>query len=441
MTRGIHVQLTPVYLYGAHIYRSTETIPASDIERVKSEAEENLQKIISESGINGHIEITPLVVIAEPFFRMRSAAQELICYAQDQRSDCILLNTHARKGVTRFLLGSFAEELTLQSELPILVINPNCDMDLKERIIFATDFSEESKNAFTQVIQLAKITRMPVSLFHQARYPLTPVVEYTLSPYPIYKTVPDEEIKKNRAIADEWAKRARNFGVQLTITFDEQQKHPADGILDFSAKNPGILAMAARSGRFEKIVLGSSTRRVLRQACLPTWIVHPTIEPDMAEKPNRKRRIGYAFWEGGLKSGHGRFSAESGGITSIPFSYGSRFSDQESLTPENLLGAAESACVAMAFAGELEKRALIAERIDVFSTVLLERSIYRWDIQSIDLEATVYIGVGNRVAIRDAFDSAIEKSLISKTLSVPINANLEVRSPAQVVNEGKRKLA
>lgn len=61
-----------------------------------------------------------------------------------------------------------------------------------------------------------------------------------------------------------------------------------------------------------------------------------------------------AKWEGGLKTGKGTFTGESGGIGG-QYNFGSRFEEGVGSNPEELLAAAEAACFSMAFAGNLEK--------------------------------------------------------------------------------------
>jgi nucleotide-binding universal stress UspA family protein len=279
MTEDLDVEVTPVFLYGAH-----------ELPQINSFAQKVVNEVTRDIARNGQLHISPIVVIAEPFFRIRNAVQELIHYAKDQRSDCILLNTRARKGVGRLLLGSFAEELSLRSEVPLLVVNPHCDSNVKKKIIFATDFSEESRKAFVQVVELARVSQVALILFHQARYPLPPTIGYAFCPYPLYEGISDDDIQMKRAQAQDWIQQAKRAGVEISVQFEEREKQPFAGILDFTAENPGILAMTARSGRFETICLGSTVRRVLREACCPVWIVHPEQSriPSLVTDENRR---------------------------------------------------------------------------------------------------------------------------------------------------------
>jgi osmotically inducible protein OsmC len=60
-----------------------------------------------------------------------------------------------------------------------------------------------------------------------------------------------------------------------------------------------------------------------------------------------------AVWEGGFKSGKGHFSASSGAF-SAPYSVGTRFEGTPGTNPEELLAAAQAACLSMALSLALE---------------------------------------------------------------------------------------
>ncbi len=84
------------------------------------------------------------------------------------------------------------------------------------------------------------------------------------------------------------------------------------------------------------------------------------------------QRKASARWQGGLKSGMGTVSTESGALHNQPYSFFFRFADQPGTNPEELIGAAHAGCFAMALSGALEKAGLTAEVLEVNATVTLE---------------------------------------------------------------------
>lgn len=78
-------------------------------------------------------------------------------------------------------------------------------------------------------------------------------------------------------------------------------------------------------------------------------------------------------WTGGLRDGSGQVSLDSSNVGEFKVTAASRFESPEGLTsPEELIAAAHSSCLAMNFSGVLGKENLVAEYIDVSSEVFVK---------------------------------------------------------------------
>jgi nucleotide-binding universal stress UspA family protein len=51
-----------------------------------------------------------------------SAASEICDYARDHDIDMIVMGTHGRTGLTRFLIGSVAEKVVRHADVPVMVV-------------------------------------------------------------------------------------------------------------------------------------------------------------------------------------------------------------------------------------------------------------------------------------------------------------------------------
>lgn len=79
-------------------------------------------------------------------------------------------------------------------------------------------------------------------------------------------------------------------------------------------------------------------------------------------------------WTGDLQSGSGSVSLDSSGLGPFTVSFPSRAGDPDGQTsPEELIGAAHSACLAMNFNGVLGREGLSAERLEVSATVTFDK--------------------------------------------------------------------
>jgi|SRR5579862_1358504 nucleotide-binding universal stress UspA family protein len=80
---------------------------------------------------------------------------------EQQKVDLVVMGTHGRKGVSRALLGSAAEEIFRKASCPVLTVGPHVSQNTERRlamkqILFATDFSAESLAALPFAVSLAQ---------------------------------------------------------------------------------------------------------------------------------------------------------------------------------------------------------------------------------------------------------------------------------------------
>jgi nucleotide-binding universal stress UspA family protein len=86
-------------------------------------------------------------------------------------ADMLVVGTHGRTGAQKLLLGSVAEEIFRNSEVPVMTIGPEVRSSTHtaarfRRILFATDFREESKAGIPYAISLAQENQAELVLLH-----------------------------------------------------------------------------------------------------------------------------------------------------------------------------------------------------------------------------------------------------------------------------------
>ncbi len=108
-------------------------------------------------------------------------------------------------------------------------------------------------------------------------------------------------------------------------------------------------------------------------------------------------RTANAEWKGDLKKGSGSISTESGILKNVPYNFISRFEEGKDTNPEELVGAAHSACFSMALANALsndefkvnsiktEDKVYIARVEDGFKITKIEINTVG-DVENIDEE-------------------------------------------------------
>lgn len=98
------------------------------------------------------------------------AIQEIV---EKQKVDLIVMGTHGRKGVSRALLGSAAEEVFRKASCPVLTVGPHASHNAErlmtmKQILFATDFSAESLAALPFAVSLAQEHQSKLTLLNVA---------------------------------------------------------------------------------------------------------------------------------------------------------------------------------------------------------------------------------------------------------------------------------
>lgn len=82
---------------------------------------------------------------------------------------------------------------------------------------------------------------------------------------------------------------------------------------------------------------------------------------------------GSATWAGGIKDGAGTISTASGALAAYPYGFASRFEGNKGSNPEELIGAAHSACFIMALSLILGEAGLTATSLESRADVTLDK--------------------------------------------------------------------
>jgi len=114
-------------------------------------------------------EMKELQILVQDSASLNQRTKRLTEYAIASQTDLLITGTHARKGVSRILLGSFAESLLRHTPVPLITVSPDTEFQPangKSFLLFATDLSEESENGLTQILPLAKMLGLGIKFLH-----------------------------------------------------------------------------------------------------------------------------------------------------------------------------------------------------------------------------------------------------------------------------------
>jgi lipoyl-dependent peroxiredoxin len=140
------------------------------------------------------------------------------------------------------------------------------------------------------------------------------------------------------------------------------------------------------------------------------------------------KRKASAVWQGGLKDGKGTMSTDSGVLSNLRYSFGTRFEDQAGTNPEELIGAAHAGCFSMALSGQLGAAKLVPESIKTAATVSLEKTDAGFTVTEIHLDVSARIPGANQEAFMKAANDAKAGCPISRLLNAKITMNARLES-------------
>lgn len=296
LTKGKAATVEPIYIYRARPLNAAFPASEGGFRKTSGSARKELEKLCAKVRIAG---IRPLRTVCVPGLTTRLSAQLMVDLARKWKADMIVSSTRSRTGPIRWAMGSFAEALTLESDTPLFFVNPSVKPQEHFRdILFPTDFSDESRDAFERVIAFAKTMGSRLTVYHKIFFDWPPAVELGVSNLELYRQAFKSEIELKTREAGRWAKRARAAGLMAKAVIDHRAGIGiADSILAQERKHPGLIAMASHSGIFSSVFFGSATRKVLRGALCPLWVIHPATER-RAKAKGQKNEILYSVTEG-----------------------------------------------------------------------------------------------------------------------------------------------
>ena len=107
----------PFHLSGAEAsdYFSEEDIKRADSEN-RVDAENYLKKLVNQTKYDG-VKVQSVVLMGQ-------AAENISDYATKNGVDLIIIATHGRSGVSRWVWGSVADRVVRSSSMPVLLVRP-----------------------------------------------------------------------------------------------------------------------------------------------------------------------------------------------------------------------------------------------------------------------------------------------------------------------------
>ena len=201
---------------------------------------------------SAHEEATQCAVVADMTILHGQSIGEIASFAAHNGSDAIVLGTHGRSGVVRDILGSVAEGVLRQMDIPVVSVHEN-DVMRTGPIAVAIDPSPAAQAALELAIRIAGTRGMQLLLVHvNSRAPNGADVT---------------------SLLDEAIVRARSLGITAQLVVDEGGA--AEELLRAADAHDCCMIAMGTHGReaVVRLVLGSVAAAVVERARIPVVTV------------------------------------------------------------------------------------------------------------------------------------------------------------------------
>jgi len=200
------------------------------------------------------------------------APDSILSFAQEQKSDLIVMGTHGLRGFDRLMLGSATDRVMRSAPCPVLAVRePTHDsiaagqerhyLHHLDRILCCTDFSEDSDRALNYAISAAAEYDAELTLLH--------VLEDVPSPAKTEEAIGVATEQLDKLISPE---RCKTLKVKTAVRIGK----PYREIIRFALEaQTDLVSMGVRGrGALDLAVFGSTTYRVMQLGPCPVLTSH-----------------------------------------------------------------------------------------------------------------------------------------------------------------------
>jgi len=245
----------------------SELLTAYDVpaeERFSEYPKKLIQKIFKKNDIK--IEASNVIVVNKNTFSTSTAVKEVLAIAKKNKTSLLTLMTKNKSSLNQLFVGSFAEELLLQSPIDLLVFNPSNKIDHKiKKIIYACDLSGNYLADLKKAIYYCKQYGAELVVFHQSQYFSTAAV--------FEKTALINEAK-NKQLAEKILAQLKLNKIKGQVIIGTKLRTTYEYILSEAKKHKADLIIArTKESRLGAFVGGSVVRQLVRLSHIPILIL------------------------------------------------------------------------------------------------------------------------------------------------------------------------
>jgi nucleotide-binding universal stress UspA family protein len=208
-----------------------------------------------------------------------TVSEEIDKAIEESGADIVVMGTHGRTGIGRWIIGSTTESLLRTMPVPVLTVSHATRPMNFERILFATDFSDASEPGFVYARDMARALQARLVVLHVLK---TASLEEPLTP-------------RRREVARETAQSklaalvrdGASHGIDVEAFLAEGT--PASEILRAAADNRAdlILLNITARGTLERVLFGTTAEHIVKGANVPVLSIPVGVGMQLQRVVNR----------------------------------------------------------------------------------------------------------------------------------------------------------
>lgn len=219
--------------------------------------------------------------------RVGYAAEEILRYADEEKVDIILMATHGRSGITRWVLGSVADKVLRVAKVPVLLVRTGIPEEVmydkwpKRTILVPLDGSKLAEAVLPHVEALARQRGVEVTevVLLRVNEPLVILADYPASRPVSWEEHVEQMMARSKEEGEQYLAdvQKRIAGAGLKVRSEVIVGTPADAIIDYSSQNRFNFIVMATHGRsgLSRWAFGSVAEKVLIGGSSPVLLVRP----------------------------------------------------------------------------------------------------------------------------------------------------------------------
>ncbi len=257
---------TAVRSFGGQVIGSAETIQAG----YQQMAEDQLDAAVAKWFTAGD-KVSTAVAAGDP-------GDQILAVAKEQGAGLIVMSSHGRGAIGRFVSGSVADRVVRHAPVPVMIVGPEGELATDasiERVVAPVDNSALSLAALPVAAQIAKATAAPVKVLHVVIPATDMMMTYPASAGTIPPLAVDANYRQiteaGQSLVDAAVQRLTDLGVKARgeVYFGS----PGSTILDILQPGDVVVLSSHQRQGLARWVLGSTSMKLIRNGKAPVVIV------------------------------------------------------------------------------------------------------------------------------------------------------------------------